>query len=234
MSKQITSWSFSRYYDYRTCPKKSFFKVIQRLQEPGNKAMDRGNAIHKLAERYVKGEIRTMPTELSRFITLFKELKGLYKKKIGGVVCEDSWAFRKDWTQTRYDDWTGCHVRIKVDCASNVGLDLLTIYDWKTGKYRPEKHADYLEQLELYAVGGFHQHKHVKAIQPELVYLDQGIMYPEGDDGKLYQRKELPALQKKWEKRVLPMLNDTVFAPRPSHECQWCHFRKSNGGPCQY
>lgn len=233
MSKQITSWSFSRYFDYRKCPRKSFYKVIQRLPEPGNKAMERGNAIHKLAESYIKGEARRVPDELKKFTDLFKELKQLYKKKVGGVAVEDSWAFTKDWVQTTYDDWANCHVRIKVDCAANPGLDVLTIYDWKTGKYRAEQHADYLEQLELYVVGGFYQYTHVKAIQPKLVYLDQGAIYPEGEP-HIYQRKELPALTKKWEKRVLPMLSDTVFAPRPSHDCHYCHFRKSNGGPCQY
>jgi hypothetical protein len=28
--------------------------------------------------------------------------------------------------------------------------------------------------------------------------------------------------------------NDDIFAPKPSYGCRWCHFRKSNGGPCQW
>lgn len=229
---KITAWSYSRYSDYQKCPKKSFFKIIQKLQEPSNPAMERGNTIHKLAENYIKGMNRLVPLELKKYASLFRILKESYKKKLTGTTVEETFAFTKDWVLTRWDDWPNCQVRIKIDCATMPDHETLKIYDWKTGKFRPEMNDDYMQQLELYVVGGFYKYKHIKQIVPKLVYLDLGKEHPEQD--RVFKRKELPMLTKKWEQRVKPMLNDTVFAPRPSHECHWCHFRKSNGGPCQY
>jgi hypothetical protein len=37
-----------------------------------------------------------------------------------------------------------------------------------------------------------------------------------------------------WEDKTRPMLNDTIFAPKPGNACRWCHWKKSNGGPCKF
>ena len=58
--KQVTSWSFSRYSTYKQCPLKLKLSAIDRIREPGNEAMARGDAIHKLAEKYIKGEGRSL------------------------------------------------------------------------------------------------------------------------------------------------------------------------------
>lgn len=231
----ITSWSFSRFSDYRQCPAKAKFKYVMKLLEPSNPAMERGTMIHKLAEDYIKGKKRVLPFDLEKFKALFMNLKDVYKKKIRTMDVEDTWAFTKEWTRTQYDDWTGCHLRIKMDCAVQSDDDpgTLLIHDWKTGKFRAEQNELYMLQLSLYAVGAFHMHTHIKTVVPQLTYLDYGIVYPDKTP-LVYKRKDLPVLTKDWERRVKPMLNDTIFAPTPSDHCRWCHFRKSNGGPCQY
>ena len=91
--KQITSWSFSRYSTYKQCPLKLKLSAIDRIREPGNEAMARGEAIHKLAEKYIKGELRALPKELKLFADEFKKLRAQYKKKTNGMVVEDNWAF---------------------------------------------------------------------------------------------------------------------------------------------
>lgn len=196
--------------------------------------MERGNSIHKIAENYTKGNlVGKFPEELSKFKSLFVKLKAGYKKKMYAMDVEETWAFTKDWVRTKWDDWNGCRVRIKLDNASHENPTTLVIRDWKTGKFRPEQHEDYLKQLSLYALGGFRAHEHIKTIKPQLVYLDQGEIYPK-EKPLIYVRKQLPMLTKEWEDRVKPMLSDTFFAPRPSNGCHWCHYRKSNGGPCQF
>ncbi len=236
MKKTVTSWSFSRYSDYRQCPAKFKYKVIDRLQEPSNAAMERGTKIHTLAEQYIKSELRRLPIELDKFKALFTMLRALYKKKIRTMDVESTWAFTKTWVKTQWDDWTGCYVRIKTDCAVENCEDpsQLVVYDWKTGKFRQEQNASYLEQLSLYAVGAFHTHSHIKTVVPQLAYLDHGILYPPANGPIVYKRKELPVLIKDWERRVKPMFHDTIFAPTPNDNCRWCHYRKTNGGPCQY
>jgi len=234
----ITSWSFSRLSDYRQCPAKARYKHILKLKEPSNAAMDRGNAIHKIAEHYIKGLIPAkMPAELNKFATLFKMLRDKYKKKIPAMHVEGSWAFTRTWLETRWDDWVNCWLRIKVDCADYASITTLDIYDWKTGKITPTKQQDYIEQLELYALGGLLMYPHITKVRPKLVYLDHGVIYPDTpEDVKkmTFTRKDIPMLTKTWIARTNQMSNDETFAPRPSDHCRWCHYRNNNGGPCKY
>jgi len=240
--KQLTSWSFSRYSSYRQCPLKARLAFIERIKEPPNKAMARGAAIHDLAEGYIKGTVARLPKELGEFGGLFRRLRKQYKKKGHGMVVEDMWAFTKEWDETAWDNWTACWVRIKLDCAEHEDDKTLIINDWKTGKFRHEMSEDYIEQLELYALAALLLHDHIETVKPRLVYLDQGSTYPKpgSDDEKAltFIRKDIPKLKKLWAKRVRPMLNDRIFAPRPNNRCCWCFYRKANaangGGQCKY
>lgn len=235
--KQITSWSFSRYNTYKQCPLKLKLSAIDRIREPSNPAMARGDAIHKLAEAYIKGEGRTLPTELHLFKDEFKQLRAKYKKT-GGMVVEDNWSFTKDWHETQWDDWVNCWLRIKLDCAHHEDDETLVITDWKTGKFRPEMNAEYVEQLELYALAALLLHEHIQQVKPRLVYLDLGLTYPTADQPLVFTRADIPKLKELWAKRTKAMLNDKQFAPRPNDKCRWCFYRANNkaagGGQCKY
>jgi RecB family exonuclease len=228
--KPITSWSFSRYNVYRECPAKAMYKFILKLKEPGSEAMDRGTAIHLLAENYVKGIAKKLAPEL----TLFKEeFAALKKQKVKFV--EESWTFKSDWTQTTFNDWNGAWLRVKLDVAYiNVEHNALVIIDHKTGKIRDNKTEEYKEQLELYALAGLKQHPTVELVSPRLWYLDQGVIYPDMDQEIVFERKDEAYLDKLWRGRVKAMLTDTTFKPRPGSACTYCHFKKGNNGPCKY
>lgn len=245
--KTITSWSFSRYSDYKQCPLKAKLKHIDKIKEPPNEAMARGADIHTMAEDYIKGKIARLPKELKGVEATIKELRALYKKLMAkkttqsDMVVEDNWAFTKDWDQTRWDDWVHCWVRIKLDCAyivKYVDKTVLIVRDWKTGKFREEKNEEYVEQLELYALAALILYPHVDEVQPILDYVDLGVVYPPANKPLVYTQKDLPRLKKLWEKRTKAMLSDTRFAPRPNNLCKWCHFRKNNagngGGQCKF
>lgn len=237
---QITAWSFSRYSCYKQCPLKAKLQFIDKIKEPPNAAMQRGADIHDLAEGYLKGKVARLPKELKEFKELFQRLRRQYKKAISGMVVEDTWAFTKDWDETTWNDWVHCWVRIKLDCAEHEDDETLIISDWKTGKFREELNADYVEQLELYALAALLLYEHIEKVKPRLVYLDHGIVYPEPGSARelIFTRKDIPKLKKLWVKRVKPMLNDKIFAPRPNNFCCWCFFRKSNatngGGQCKF
>ena len=239
--KKITSWSFSRLSDYTQCPLKARLKHIERIKEPPNAAMERGASIHTQIEHFITALVPSRLSPDSPLRPLLPELKRLRKRfleKPETIIVEDTWAFRSDWTKTTYDDWNGCAVRIKLDCAHFKDDTTLIVTDWKTGKYRPENQAEYLEQLDLYALAAFLWFPEVETVIPRLAYVDHGIIWPPEDKPIVYTRDQLPALRKKWEKRVQPMLNDTTFAARPNNFCRWCHFRAENkengGGQCKY
>jgi hypothetical protein len=237
--KKATSWSFSRYNDYKLCALKYKLKHIDKINEPANDAMARGSMIHTLAERYIKGDLKTLPPELKAFKDELKALKTQFKKKINGMVVEDTWAFTEDWEETQWNDWAGCWVRIKLDCAHHEEDDVMVVTDWKTGKFREEMNEEYLEQLELYALSALILHPHINKVLPRLAYLDFGVVYPGENEELSFTREDIPRLKKLWQKRVKPMMNDTVFAPRPNSKCQWCFYGqsgKAKGGPgtCKY
>lgn len=236
--KQLTSWSFSRYSDYKQCPLKAKLKHIDKIQEPPNEAMARGAEIHTKAEHYLKGIVKRLPAELKLFKDEFTKLKKLMDRKVLPPIVEDTWALTKDWAITSWNDWTGCWVRIKLDLAHHEDEKTLIVTDWKTGKFRPEMNEDYLEQLELYALGALLVLEHVEIVKPRLIYLDTGDVYPPEGEELVYHRKDLEKLRKTWEKRVKPMMNDKKFAPRPNNKCRWCFYRKSNkangGGQCSF
>lgn len=232
--KALTSWSFSRYSDYKQCPLKAKFKFIDKISEPANEAMARGNTVHNLAEGFIKGTETKLAPELKSFEKEFKALKVLFKKKSETMVVEDSWAFTSSWDETTWNDWVNCWVRIKLDCAHHEDDVTLIITDWKTGKFRPEKNEEYVEQLELYALAALLLHEHLEAVKPRLVYLDMNTIYPDPTKPLVFTRADIPRLKKLWEKRTKPMMSDTTFAPRPNSNCQWCWFGQSKikaGGP---
>lgn len=230
---QVKSWSFSRYMDWKKCPAYYKYKNIDKISEPPSPAMARGAAIHKLAEDYTNGKLRTIPKELSLFKEEFKRLKAEKVKMV-----EDSWAFRADWTETTWNDWTGCWLRVKLDVAYvNVQHNALVPIDHKTGKFREEKNDEYLLQLDLYGVAGFLKHPTVEVVSPRLWYLDQGRIYPDPEKGEEeieFRRADLPKMQKAWGARVKPMFADRTFKPTPGAACTYCHYKKGNGGPCRY
>lgn len=241
-TKQITSWSFSRYLDYKLCPLKAKLKHVDKIKEPGNAAMDRGAAIHNLCEDYIKGKISRLPPELKLFKDEFAKLRKVFKKVSESMVVEDNWAFTKDWTETAWNDWVGCWVRIKLDCAHHEEGDVMVVTDWKTGKFNSQYNEDYIEQLELYALSALILHPHLRAVKPRLAYVDHGIVFPEpgskDEDAMTFVQSDVPKLKKTWATRTKAMMNDKKFAPRPNNKCQWCFYRSANkaagGGQCKF
>lgn len=236
--QKITSWSFSRYSDYVQCPLKAKLKHIDKIREPQNDAMARGAEIHKIAENYIKGITARLPKELKLFKDEFKELKAMCKKDPDSIMVEDSWAFKSDWTKTVWNDWVGCWLRVKLDCAHQEDSKVLIITDWKTGKFSDYNLEDYVEQLELYALGALLLFPQLEEVRPRLAYLDHGIIYPDPGQPLVFKRKDVVGLRKLWERRTKAMLNDKIFAPKPNNKCKWCFFRKANaaagGGQCKF
>ena len=230
--KVFTSWSNSRLNLYDQCPYKAKLVNLEKRPEPKNAAMTRGIDIHALAEQYLKGVRRLFPPELKLHAPLFKAIRAQVKRDPASVIIEDNWAFTKSWGPSRWDDWANCWLRVKLDCAVRDG-NVVTIYDFKTGKYRTDNFDEYTRQLELYALTALLVFSSIGAelqVSPRLVYLDTGDVY----GSEVYNLSDVPKLKKTWEKRVKPMMNDKVFAPKPNRWCPWCYFRKDNGGPCQY
>jgi hypothetical protein len=199
--------------------------------------LERGNMVHEAAEAYLKGNLTRPTPELLYYAKELKDIRARRKKSPDHVIVEDQWAFTKLWGPSRWDDWSNCHLRVKIDLAEITG-NVIQITDWKTGKYRPDNRETYLMQQELYATAALNVYQHITDIEVRvrLVYLDAGVVYPEAgsDDNLVYTAEDRVPLQKEWDRRVRPMFNDRQFAPKPNQFCRFCEFRKDAGGPCVY
>lgn len=222
----LTAWSYSVYTQYTKCPRSVCFEKIERVRMPDtpNEQMERGNRLHKEAERAVLApKMPTLSVDMFRFKDLLADMR---KKK---AVVEQQWAFTKQWLPTGWfsDD---CWLRIKVDACTDVAK-VVTITDYKTGKIYP----DHRQQRSLYGLGGLQLvqlgamakgAKDAKVIAQHL-YLDGGATGTE-----TYTMKDLEPLKREWTARTREMLNDTKYPIIEGRHCTWCRYRKSNGGPC--
>jgi RecB family exonuclease len=216
--QQITQWSYSRLSDYRKCPAFAKFKHIDKLKEPGNAAMARGNVIHKLAEAYSKATKRTpTPKELENFKQEFLALQKC------DLSTEQQIAFTFNWEKTGWFD-PDCWVRVVMDYFY-LAEPVLHVGDYKTGKEYP----DHEEQAELYGIAGLSLYPQIEEVQFKYLYLDQGT-----EREFVFKRAQLPELKRGWLNKTRAMLNDKTFAPRPNSSCKWCHFRRDNNGPCAF
>lgn len=225
---RITAWSYSRWSNYMLCPFKAKCLYIDRLKEPSNPAAERGDSIHKAAEKYLRMGGR-LPAALSKLEAEYRSLRA-QKPQV-----ELELAFNADWKRVDWfakDAW----LRVKVDALLPPIADQKTprvsIIDHKTGKLKEA--GEYNDQLELYGLAGLLAYPVATVAVGELYFVDHGKVIGGESTGGAFPRSKLEFLQKRWVARTKAMLTDTRFQPRPGRYCSYCHFRKSNGGPCPY
>lgn len=219
MSNGVKAWSYSAYETYAQCPAKYKYAKIDKLKEPKSVHLERGIRVHEDMESFLRGTEPAVPESGEKFAPLLEGLRDF------DPFVEQEWAFTSNWKRTDWRDWNNCWVRIKVDaCVVYEDGGEGEIIDFKTGKTKAND-----KQLELYALAGMLLYPRVTDWRLRFWYLDSG------DEVVLHRHKSTKdRIRHAWEERVKPMFNDTVFAPTPNKFCGWCHFRKSNGGPCSH
>jgi len=240
--RQLLSWSWSRYYDYKICPLKAKLAHLDKIREPKNAAMERGALLHDTIRDYIRGKKRSIKEcgFAPSVVAWFDVAKKAMKKKTLQPIIEEDWAFTKDWTQTQWDNWAECFLRVKLDAGvfEDEG-DTLVVTDWKTGKFRLEEVDMYVEQLELQALSALVLYPQIVQVKPRLAYVDYGVVYPPPDKPIVFKQTDVKKLKSLWAKRTKAMLNDKAFAPRANDKCRWCFYGQSGkqkGGPglCKY
>lgn len=216
--KKITAWSYSRLSLYGQCPLKFKLQNIDKLPQPKAPAMQRGIDIHKLGEDYLNGKINRVPDEYKQFS---KELKQL--RKDGGCA-EEKWAFNKDWEPLESFFDAEVWNRMITDAHVEVDEQTIKVIDFKTGRV----YDSYEDQMMLFATGTFSVYESIKRVETELWFLDQGKKITAS-----FNISELAYFIKHWKKKVGPMFKDKKFSATANQYCKWCHYRKSNGGPCK-
>lgn len=220
----ISSWSYSKLIDFEQCPYRVKLRYVDNI--PGIKApaAERGTAIHQMAEDYVRGKIKTLPSELRHFKDDFTALHAGFKNKI--VHLEGEWGFNKDWMPTKYK---GAWLRMKADAIFYASPAKATVIDYKTGKsYGNElKHG---EQTQLYAIAVFIRNPEIQTIITELWYLDRDEL-----TSKTYAREEALRYVQPFDKRARALTSCKDFPARANQfTCKWCDYGPAKGGQCEF
>lgn len=100
------------------------------------------------------------------------------------------------------------------------------IIDHKTGK---RYDGDYRPQMGLFAGGMMKKFSALTHVTTRLWYLDIGDEVIEE-----FTRPQALEILTTLEGNAKLMMNATRFPPQQSWKCRFCHFRNSNGGPCEY
>jgi len=224
MADTITSWSYSRLLDFEKCPYSAKLKFIDKIPQEANPAADRGTSIHQLAEDFVRGTIKKLPTELSKFKDEFLVLRTLYKKK--KVSLEGDWGFTDEWVPCEFKEaW----LRMKLDARVRLNVEQAVVIDYKTGK-RYGNEVKHGEQTILYGLAEILREPKVQEVTVELWYLDIDELI-----STKYTRKNILRYLPQFEKRGLAITTATDFPPNPSlFVCKWCSFSPAKGGQCEF
>lgn len=223
---RVTAWSYSRFKAWSDCPKamyaKDLAKTVPFVQSP---AMARGDKIHRGVEAYLRKEADALPeaTHMAKFEHQMAQLREIPDK-----VIELKWGFTRSWKVTGY------HARGKDPVWLRVVLDAGVVYpdntgeviDHKTGKIYGEND----DQVELFALTTMNYWPTLTDVTTRLWFLDAGVE----KIAEFSRAKDHAKLTAKWEDKVRPMLEDTVFAARPNQWCSRCPLARSNGGDCRH
>jgi len=222
--------SFSTIKKYELCARWYYIAKILKVPDPAGEAADRGNAVHKVGENYLRGKRKTLTKDWKYFE---KDMASL-KRKQSSLVVEEEWAFDSKWESVKWKA-KNVYMRMKLDALYALNRYVMVMVDFKTGKIKETDHCD---QAGLYALGVFLRYPKVKKINVEFWYLDHDevLMWT-------FYRYEMETLQESWDFRLQRMNNDHRFLPSPSGLCppskrnpNWkgCPFNCYNTGHCEH
>lgn len=218
--------------------------------QPVREALDRGNRLDaaltktltKLKpaaiQQALKGsdavdevsyEEATRHSKIEIMVKKLRRTKGVYVQS--EIAVDRAWK-RVEWFSKQA--WG----RVKLDVLK-LTPKRAEIIDWKSGNIDKNKgeireKAEYHDSMRLYQIAVLSTHPQAE-VSATMVFLDAPPKLPDPTKSlPVLKRKDLALAREDMEKKMLPMMNDTIFAPRPGYYCSWCSFSKRVGGPCPH
>jgi len=222
----LLPWSYSRLTDYERCAFRAYeVHVLKNKEEFKGPAMERGQAIHKLAEDYVLNRVAGGRRKLARELTLYKDdFANVIKRSVGLPRTELKFGITRDWKPTEFfgrDVWgRGVWDLVVLDDRG------VRVIDHKTGRIYPETS----DQLRFYAAAALAATPAAPTARAEAWHLDQPPQV--GLHVFTLTRADGLRMQKSFDQRVMRMEKDKRMLATVNAKCRWCHLAKSKGGPC--
>jgi DNA helicase-2/ATP-dependent DNA helicase PcrA len=146
---------------YLRCPLSFYYESILKVPAAKNRAMTFGTSVHHALEQYVKAMLTDPDREwpsAERLLDWFDNAMHRHREAFAGkqyaLDRERGHAVLRGFLDARRDGWSkdarveidlskvlceGVPLRGKLDRVSLDGNDVVTVFDYKTGKYRKEK-----------------------------------------------------------------------------------------------
>ncbi|MDX1353112.1 MAG: PD-(D/E)XK nuclease family protein [Thiomicrorhabdus sp.] len=226
MVNGVKAWSYSTGSMFKTCKAKFKFYAIDKIKEEDNHFQADGQTKHKIAEYYIKGEVKGTPPEIANFKTEMDVLKNS-----GRAIVEMDLAITCDYKPTKWNDWDNVWLRSKADVVFPIDEKEIVIIDHKFGK----PWGSYDEQMKKYFAAAAAHYPEAEIFTTELWF----HKIPAGDtsriDQKIFYREDLQNVQDEINFEWDEIKMETEFRPNPSQSnCRFCFYAKNKSGHCAY
>lgn len=203
--------SFSAIKMFENCPFQYYnVRIIKSVVNKGGEATIWGERVHSQLEQRLRDGV-ALPPESASNEPICLALTNLAAG--GDLFVEQEATLSKALAPTGWwdpDAW----LRSKLDVLVIKG-PWAAVFDWKTGKRRPD-----FSQLELFALQVFTHEPAVQTVHSKFLWIKDGK-----SDQEVYKRDQMPVL---WEKlmtrihRIEKAMETNVWPAKPSGLCPYC------------
>lgn len=237
------AYSYSQLRQFAECPLAWKLARIDRVKEEPSRPMMIGGAAHQAIEQYVVGchasglaSDAALIDDIVDGLSCAEDLRGevrmlldkfagSYEVRLTDPDLETRRAWRSDWTETHWTDWSRCRFRAVTDLVDKAGT-VLEITDWKTG-FRIPTREEFAEDLQLRAYAFVQSLLHPEAEEFHVRLYHVRIGYEQGP--LIIHRDELDSVREELERRMAAVDLACVkgdFNPTPGDHCERCGYRR--------
>lgn len=208
------SWSYSKYKNYHTCPKRHYEVDIQRNYTESSEALDWGGEVHTAMAGACRTDLPRIPLkdtmkEYQKWVDRYA-----HPDAVGDVHVEQKYAMTKDFQPISWRS-NNAWFRTVVDFL-RVREPVAIMVDWKTGAMKHDS-----RQLMLSSQVIFAHFPGVRRIHTNFVWFKDDCSTPEDFSRNTIAQEWPPVLAgvKDMEKAAQSM----TYPPKPGGLCrQWC------------
>ena len=239
---RIKTESFSSISTFRQCPRKYYYRYLQKAEEVPVEALERGKRVHEAIQKRdckkggeeVKFALATMGRSARTPYKLadVQNLVHVQDKEPVVELVEERFALSATWEPTHWEDDTAIfrgvvdYARVRIDRAglaerlrAGGGLlleDLISgvdLVDWKTGKARSER-----KQLTWYSLFFFAEYPSLLETTCQNVYVTEAKKSPVWR----VTRDRAPEIQAEIEGALEQIRREDTWRERPTPLCNYC------------
>ena len=206
--------SFSSIKMFENCPLNYYRqRVLKEVKDPGSAVTAYGDRVHKSLERRLRDN-EVLSPDVAKLDALCVGIEKLADAADAVLTVEEEMTLTKELTPTGWWD-ADAWLRSKIDVLVRRG-EKAFMFDWKTGKRRPD-----FFQMELFAVQIFAHYPDIQRVRASFVWLQTNEM-----DSQTYVRDADEA--RIWRDilakttRIEGALTANTWPAKPSGLCNWC------------